>query len=137
MQLDPEKVAECQSWLARAWADIDATQILLAAEPPRTDVAVFHCQQAVEKSLKAFLFWNDVPFRRTHELEELGKACVALDASLAQLTDRAADLSEFAWLFRYPGEEEEPAQEEAEEVLALAQEVYEAVLARLPTEVRR
>lgn len=64
MQLDPEKVAECHSWLARAWADIDAAQI-----------------------------------------------------------------------FRYPGEEEEPAREEAEEALALAREVYAAVLARLPREV--
>jgi len=43
---------------------------------------VFHCQQAAEKALKARLVRFDVPFRKTHNLEELGAACIALDASL-------------------------------------------------------
>lgn len=38
--------------------------------------------------------------------------------------------------FRYPGEPEQPTQEEAEEALALAREVYEAILTRLPKEIR-
>lgn len=43
---------------------------------------LFHCQQAVEKTLKGFLAWHDVPFRKTHSLEELGAACERLDPTL-------------------------------------------------------
>lgn len=135
MPHDPEKVAECRAWLDRACADLDSTSILAASSRP--DTALFHCQQAVEKAWKAFLFWHDVPFRKTHDLRELGGACVALDASLADLATRAEDLTPFAWVFRYPGAPEQPTREEAEEALALARQVIEAVLARLPEEVQR
>ena len=133
---DPQRVAECRDWLDRAWADLDSAAILLAAARPRPDTALFHCQQAAEKAWKAFLFWHDVPFRKTHDLRELGEACAGLDAGLASLARRAEDLTQFAWLFRYPGEPEAPSHEEAGEALALARAVYEAVLARLPEEAR-
>lgn len=100
---DPEKVAECRSWLDRAWADLDSARILLAARPERSDTAVFHCQQAAEKAWKALLFWNDVSFRRTHELEQLGKACVAVDPSLAALVERAEDLTQFCMALSVSG----------------------------------
>jgi len=35
--------------------------------------ALFWCQQAAEKSLKGFLTWNECSFRKTHDLEELGR----------------------------------------------------------------
>ena len=50
--------------------------------------------------------------------------------------DRAAPLTEYAWKFRYPGEHEGPAREEAERALAIAREVFEEVLARLPRDAR-
>lgn len=31
----------------------------------------FHCQQAAEKYLKAFLTWHQVAFSKTHDLQEL------------------------------------------------------------------
>lgn len=136
MPLDPEKVAECRAWLDRAWADIESASLLLTGERARPDTALFHCQQAVEKAWKAFLFWHDVPFRKTHNLRELGEACARIDRSLAPLAQHAEDLTQFVWVFRYPGEPETPSREEADDALALAREVYEAVLARLPAEAR-
>lgn len=47
---------------------------------------------------------------------------------------RAASLTQYAWKFRYPGEPQEPSVEEAEQAIALAREVYEAVVLRLPPE---
>jgi hypothetical protein len=38
-------------------------------------LAVFHCRQAAEKAMKGFLARHDVPFRKTHDLEEIGEAC--------------------------------------------------------------
>lgn len=75
-------------------------------------------------------------FRKTHNLTELGELCAGLDPSLELLLRRAAELTDYAWKFRYPGEPEEPPREEAEQALTLAPKVYEAILARLPEEVR-
>jgi len=52
---------------------------LLEADAPLPGVAAFHAQQAAEKSLKAFLYWHEVPFRKTHELEELGRAGLEIE----------------------------------------------------------
>ncbi|MBK9169659.1 MAG: HEPN domain-containing protein [Bryobacterales bacterium] len=136
MPPDPEKVIECRGWLDRAWADIDSAVILLGASRPRPDSALFHCQQAVEKSWKALLFWHDTPFRKTHNLRELGEACAGIAGSLMDLAQKAEDLTQFAWVFRYPGEPEVPTLHEARDALSVAREVYEAVLAQLPDEVR-
>jgi len=81
--------------------------------------------------MKAFLAWHDVPFRKTHNLEELGRQCVTLDTTLGAVADQAAPLTEYAWKFRYPGEADEPTCEEAEQALAAAREVYEAVRTRV------
>jgi hypothetical protein len=86
--------------------------------------------------MKGFLAWHDEPFRKTHNLVEVGQQCAAIDPGLADLMRRAAGLSEYAWRFRYPGEPEEPSASEAREALTLAREVYVAILSRLPPEVR-
>jgi HEPN domain-containing protein len=97
---------------------------------------MFHAQQAAEKSMKALLAWNDVPFRKTHSLEELGQQCVAMDPTLGPVADQAVPLTEYAWKFRYPGEVDEPDRARAEEALAAARNVFECVLARVPAGAR-
>jgi len=136
MPLDPVLAAETRSWLRKAAMDLKAARHDLAGAPPLLADAVFHCQQAAEKTLKGFLMWHGVPFRKTHSLEELGEQCLDLDITLRDLVDQAVPLTEYAWRFRYPGEPEEPSGEEAQEALQLAQKLLEAILARLPEEVR-
>jgi len=106
----------------------------LAAAPALLGDALFHCQQASEKARKALLTWHDCPFRKTHNLVELGDQCLDIDATLEDLLRRAAPLTDFAWKFRYPGEPMEPTPEEARDGLSLAGQVLAAVLERLPAE---
>jgi HEPN domain-containing protein len=82
--------------------------LLLAADPPDPEGGLFHSQQAAEKALNGFLTWHDVPFRRVHELDELGERCGGIDSSLAELMGRADALTKYAWRFRYPGAPYEP-----------------------------
>jgi HEPN domain-containing protein len=137
MAPDEARVEDVRAWLRKAALDLRAAEHETSAVEPGLwgDVA-FHAQQAAEKSLKAFLAWHDTPFRKTHNIEELGRASVALDATLGPIVDRAVPLTEYAWKFRYPGEPAEPSREEAETALAAAREALEAVLSRLPAEVR-
>ena len=137
MPHDALRVADTRGWLLKAADDLRGAEIDLAAVPPLTGDAAFHCQQAAEKTLKALLAWHDIPFRKTHDLAEIGQQCVALDVSLEPLCRRAEQLTTFAWIFRYPGDLEDPPVEEVVEALAVAREIHNVVLARLPTEVWR
>lgn len=132
MPPDPELVAETKAWLSKARTDLRAADHEFLADPPLLEDILFHAQQAAEKCFKAFLSWNGVVFRRTHSLEELGEACLRLAPSMQSLADRAVPLTEYAWKFRYPGEEESPTRAEAEKALAVAREVYRAIASRLP-----
>jgi len=132
---DPALVAEVRAWLLKAGKDLAAATYEMQADPPFAGDIVFHAQQAAEKSLKAFLSWHRIHFRKTHNLVELGAACCKVDESLEPLLKRAAPLTEYAWKFRYPGDPEEPAAEEAVDALERARDVFEAVLKRLPSEV--
>jgi HEPN domain-containing protein len=132
MSPELERAAEAREWLMKAALDFRGAQIDLAATPPLLEDALFHCQQAVEKSLKAFLVWHDVVFRKTHSLEELGRRCCEIDAALTALVDEAAPLTEYAWAFRYPGVAPVPDEIEARDALRLALAVAAAIVARLP-----
>jgi len=103
----------------RANDDVRGSEIDLAAIPPLLGDVTFHCQQAVEKALKAFLTWHDQAFRKTHDLAELGGACIGFDRSLEPVLRRAATLTEYAWRYRYPGEPNIPEEIEAREAFAL------------------
>jgi len=133
MAPDEARREDVRAWLRKAALDLRAAEHGMS-EPEASlwpDV-VFHAQQAAEKAFKAFLAWHDVPFRKTHNLEELGRACISIDATLRPIVDRAAPLTEYAWKFRYPGEPSEPSHEEAEEALDTAREVLESLTSRLP-----
>lgn len=136
MPHDPELIAETRSWLLKAGKDLGAADYEFTANPPFLADLVFHAQQAVEKSFKGFLTWHSVSFRKTHPLEELGEQCLRVDASLRPSVDQAVPLTRYAWKFRYPGDLEEPSREEAARALATARQVYEAILSRLPEEVK-
>ncbi len=129
MQPDAARLADTRAWLRKAEGDLRAAAVDLAADPPLVEDALFHCQQAVEKALKGILTWHDVPFRKTHSLEELGRQVVTLHSELQTLADRVSLLSEYAWKFRYPGEVDSPARAEAENALALAREAHATVVA--------
>jgi HEPN domain-containing protein len=131
------RLQDVRAWLSKAELDLKAAahDVSAPAEGLWGDV-MFHSQQAAEKALKAFLSWRDVPFRKTHNIEELGQQCVALDATLGTLADQAAPLTEYAWKFRYPGETGEPDRGEPEEALVAARNLYNTILSRLPPRAR-
>ncbi len=127
------KTKDTAQWMGKARGDLRAAEALLLLDPPDVGNALYHCHQAAEKAMKALLYWQDVPFRKTHKLEELGKDCVARDPSLGPLFSRAESLSDYIYLFRYPGVPD-PDLSQGQAAVALAREVYEALTQRLPPE---
>ena len=88
---------------------------------------MFHSQQAAEKSAKGFLAFHDVFFRKTHDLEELGKQCAAVEPSLVLAVAEAASLTDYAIVFRYLDAPHEPDEAEALTAMATAQHLYDRV----------
>jgi len=126
---------DVKAWLRRAATDLRAAEHERTAKPPITADMVFHAQQIVEKTLKAFLTWHDQPFRKTHNLVELGEQCAEIVPEFEEILRQAAPLTEYAWKFRYPGESEEPSLQEADSAVAVARGLYQNILSRLPQEV--
>ena len=110
MPRDTVRDGDTKAWLDKASQDLRRVEILLAALPADVEGALYHSQQAAEKALKGLLTWHDLGFRRIHDLDELGKICLAADPSLSSLMIRAAPLTAYASLFRYPGAQYIPIQ---------------------------
>jgi HEPN domain-containing protein len=108
---------EAAKWLRQAAKDRNAAQVLVGPEPSRS---VFHSQQAAEKAVKAFLTFHQIPFRKTHDLADLGSQCVTVDPSLERILREVADLTDYASAFRYPDAPYEPDSDEAAAALATA-----------------
>lgn len=109
---DPEKQREeARRWLARADEDLAAANALAMLSPPLTGAAAYHAQQAAEKVMKGLLTVAAVPFRKTHNLNELGGQVVAAWPGLATLVDPLRPLTSWNFAYRYPAAEElsEPA----------------------------
>ena len=65
--MNPE-LDEVKEWLQKASKDLLSAEALLEHDPPIPETAAFHCQQTVEKALKAFLVWKGIPFEKVHSL---------------------------------------------------------------------
>ena len=95
--MQPDKAAVVRGWLSKAANVLRGAHIDLDADPPLIEDALFHCQQAAEKTPKGFLTAHDTPFKKTHDLDELGRACLELDSSLSKSVQLATPLTVFAW----------------------------------------
>lgn len=68
-------------FLKKGGEDLLAAQALLNNADIADDIIGFHCQQAVEKFLKAILANHGIEFRKTHDLIELQEARISYSYS--------------------------------------------------------
>lgn len=90
-----------RQWLEKADHDRELVRRDLAQDEPLTDILLFHCQQAAEKYLKAFLVSCGQKPPRTHEIEELVYLCVTFDPRFSTF-ENIFYLTNYAVDMRYP-----------------------------------
>lgn len=132
--MQPERIAEVRDWLTKCRLDMRAAEHLLAGDPDLAETALFPCQQAAEKALKAFLVWRGLAFSKTHNLVTLVSRCTQAEPAFSSLEDAAVVLTPYAVAFRYPGEVTLPTVEQAEEGRQFMHEVFRFVATWLPPE---
>lgn len=93
-----------QGWLEKGDHDVQAAEIILRSSEPLTDVICYHCHQAVEKYLKAYLIHKKISFPKTHDLDYLIELCVKEELAFHKIKNDASHLSEYGIETRYPGD---------------------------------
>ena len=124
---------EVRSWLSKAYADLVAAQVLIVHSRLALGPAAFHCQQAAEKVLKAYLIWRAVSFDKVHNLVYLIDLCEVKEPKFAALRDFSERLVPYAVEVRYPGDAIEITLDEVREALSAAEAIWGFVLALLPS----
>ena len=130
------RTLEVRGWLLRASEDLRAGRHDLVAAPPLLNDVAFHAQQCAEKSMKAFLVHREQPFRKTHNLTELGGAVARLEPGMTDMMRAASLMTEFAWRFRYPGDPASISHADAVRAIELAGDVLATITAALPVHCR-
>ena len=127
--MTPRQQEYIKAWLQNAADDLASAQRLLEIEPMILNSACFHCQQAAEKSLKAFLVSKGNDAERTHDLSFLIDECARFDAIFETID--ILNLNEFAVNARYPGFNFTPNANEARQLYLVAIEINSIVKERI------
>jgi HEPN domain-containing protein len=101
-----ERFREAGRWLAVALEDIRIVDACLGLEEPAFSGAAYHCQQAAEKILKGFLVAANIPFRKTHEMDELADLVSVAYPDEKSFFDGTRSLTTWCVAYRYPSLEE-------------------------------
>lgn len=127
-----------REWLNKALHDVQTARITANAADGPLDTAIYHCQQAAEKSVKGWLTAKNVLFEKTHDLRRLIRQAAGELPEFTKFTGAAEILTPYVSAFRYPGltNDPMPSREEFDAALQHAQAIYDFVLSLLPAEAQ-
>jgi HEPN domain-containing protein len=117
-----------EQWLDKATADFEAAEQLCGQSGRFRGIVAFHCQQAVEKYLKALLIQRQVEFPKTHDIAKLLDRVAAVDLATAQSLRDAEALTPFGVEARYPSDAPEVLPSGEAEAIGLARLVRTTVM---------
>jgi len=93
-----------REWLLKAEKDYAAARMTLGGtRPSLADVVCFHCQQCVEKLLKARLQEAGVPIPKLHNLDALLNLVLPVEPAWAAWRTALQLMAGYAVDYRYPG----------------------------------
>jgi HEPN domain-containing protein len=103
-----ERRREAGGGLIIAREDVRVARACLALDPPALGVAAYHCQQAAEKLAKGLLVAAAVPFRKTHDIDELADLVASNYPECRDLLNSIRPLTVWGIAYRYPAIEDIP-----------------------------
>src|ERR1051326_3963819 len=65
--VDPKETL-VRAWMAKARSDLGTARKVASGPDAYLDTAIYHCQQAAEKAIKALLVRHDLRFEKIHDL---------------------------------------------------------------------
>ena len=131
-----EKLKTVKLWIEKADHDLGTAQITYLHIPEYRDTIAFHCQQAVEKYLKSYLLFLDIPLKRTHNLTFLLGLISEKEKVTNEVYDKAAELEDFAVEIRYPETIIELTDEDIENAIQIANDFRQYVIKRFDFDIK-
>jgi HEPN domain-containing protein len=123
-----------KKWLAKAWHDLTAARVLFEADH-YTDVIGAELQQAIEKTLKAYLAYDSKKIKKTHDLLEVYEMVSAYCYIDEIEIEYLAMASNFYKMEKYPiGNIEMPDKAEVARVLEFAEDLFKKTADKLEIE---
>jgi HEPN domain-containing protein len=116
-----EKDDLINEWIDKADHDLGSAKLIYIHMPKYFDTIAFHCQQAVEKYLKAILVYYNVEFLRSHNLVYLLDLVSRQIEIEEQTYDKAILLNGFSVQIRYPDKSIYLTNEELETAIQVAE----------------
>ncbi|MCD4680257.1 MAG: HEPN domain-containing protein [Bacteroidales bacterium] len=92
-------------WMKFASEDYETAKFLTGMIPEPLEIICFHCQQAAEKALKAYLIRKDIQPPKTHDLDELIDLCSENEVN-QKLRENCILLNGYSVITRYPSPQE-------------------------------
>lgn len=130
--LEDARTELVREWLRKADADLRLAEHILPDAGEFANAVAFHCQQAVEKYLKALLTWGQVDFPKSHDLERLLELVGPFEPELVESVADVIILTPFGVELRYPGDRPDASADFARRAVELAAMVRDEVGRRLP-----
>jgi HEPN domain-containing protein len=127
-----EELELARQWVIKAGNDLLNADNNLHAETIPLDTVCFHCQQAAEKFLKAFLVGKGHTYPITHDLLAILENTLPLNTDAEQLRDDLALLTPYAVEVRYPDDFYMPSLQDAREAREAANRVKNWLEKTLP-----
>ena len=114
-----------KSWFSDANSDLLTAKLTFNAGDKFYIQSAFHCQQAIEKSIKGFLVYLKVRFDKTHDLEKLAETVLSIDSNILNLKKDLSSLNRYAVAYRYPdSRDRELTTKELQDALTLAESIF-------------
>ncbi len=120
-----------KEWIKKAEHDLGMAELALKNKPEYTDSICFHCQQAAEKYLKAYLVFLNIRFEKKHNLSYLLDLINEKEKVSSEFYDMLENLEDYAVEVRYPDDWIEITLEDAGEAYKTAKKVREFVLSKI------
>lgn len=115
-------------WLDRSGEDLTAAKLLLENDRCYNPSA-FHCQQCIEKALKAYILLRSDELVDGHNLMWLCRRAKRYDKGFQQWFDESADLNQCYIETRYPADiDKELTYKTVKNFYRMAQEMYKYIL---------
>ena len=129
MELNKKQIIK--EWIDKADEDFGTAKIIYLQMPDYKDTICFHCQQAVEKYLKAYLIQKDIEFQRTHDLKMLLDLISDVVEIESEWYIKAAKLQFYAVNIRYPSGRYNPNEVRDKEAIDIADDFRQWLIPKI------
>jgi len=95
-------IDDVKEWIEIADNDLDSAILLNEAARKHCEIICYHCAQAAEKYLKAYLIYKDIIPKKIHDLRFLHNHCIEFDGEFEKIITECSYLNKFSNDIRYP-----------------------------------